>query len=318
MNVETALADQHALVSTRAAQAAGVSRRELARLESSGRLHRVARGWYVLGAVADVLDALPPTERRKGWHALATRATVNNFEGRVIASHHSALVAHVLPTYCADLSTVHVTRVTDDHSRARRGLRVHEQVMGARHSDDLVVEPAVAIVQAGMTNGPIAALVAADAGLNRGLVDADDLQRALSLMGGPRVWSVVRVLAHADGRAESPGETRLREAMRVMGIAATPQVRMEEPGFRAIVDLMLDDARVVVEFDGFVKYGRPDAYRLDATPADVVVAEKRREDRIRGMSYVVVRVVWSELEDLVGLRRRLLAAVTLSRMLPAA
>ena len=195
---------------------------------------------------------------------------------------------------------------------------MHERVMGARHSDDLVVEPAVAIVQAGVTNGPLAALVAADAGLNRGLIGSDDLERAFRLMGGPRVCSVTRVLAHADGRAESPGETRLREAMRVMGIAATPQVRLEAPGFLAIVDLMLDDARVVVEFDGFVKYGRPEAYRLDATPADVVVAEKIREDRIRGMSYVVVRVVWSELEDLVGLRRRLLAAVTLSRMLPAA
>ncbi len=127
-----------------------------------------------------------------------------------------------------------------------------------------------------------------------------------------------RALAYADGRAESPGETRLREALRVMGIAVTPQVRLEDCGFLAVVDLMLDDARVVVEFDGFMKHGRPDAYRISATPADVVVAEKVREDRIRALGYVVIRVTWAELDDLVALRRKIVAAVTLSRLLPAA
>jgi very-short-patch-repair endonuclease len=318
MDDETALADQHGLVSTRAVEMTGMSRRELARLVSRGRLERVARGWYVLGAVANALDQLPPAERRKGRHALTTRATLNIFEGRVVASHHSALILHGLPTYCADLSTVHVTRVTDDHSRARRGLVVHERVDGAGTTDDRVIEPVVAVVQSGMTNGALAALVAADAGLHQGLIQPDDLQRAVGLLGGPRAWSVRRALLHADGRAESPGETRLREALRAMGVAVTPQVRVQHGGFLAVVDLMLDDARVVVEFDGWLKYGRPDAYRMSATPTDVVVAEKIREDRIRALGYVVVRVMWGELDDLIALRRKILAAIALSRLLPAA
>ena len=318
MDIETALADEHGLVSASRAEAVGLSRRERSRLVAQGRLQRVTRGWCVLGAVADALDELPPAERRKGYHALVTRAVLNTFEGRVVASHHSALVQHALPTYCADLSTVHVTRVGDDHSRARAGLVVHERVDGARFVDDLVIEPAVAVMQVGMTNGPMAALIAADAGLNRELLNLVDLERAVGLIGGPRAWPVKRILPFADGRSESPGESRLREALRVMDIAATPQVRVEDVGFFAVVDLMLDDARVVSEFDGFVKYGRPESYRLSAAPADVVVAEKLREDRIRALSYVVVRVTWAELDDLAALRRKIVAAMALSRLLPAA
>ena len=48
------------------------------------------------------------------------------------------------------------------------------------------------------------------------------------------------------------------------------------------------------------------------TPADVLFAEKVREDRIRSMDYVVVRVVWRDLEDLPLLRRRIEAAMALA------
>ncbi len=318
MEIETALADEFGLVSTRDLQVAGMSRREVAWLCSNGRLHRVARGWYVLGSVANALDRMPSAERRKARHALTARATVRIFDGRVVASHHSALVLHGLPTYCADLSTIHVSRVADDHSRARRGLNVHERVVGALVENDLVMEPAVAVVQTGMCNGPDAALVAADAALHRGLVSHDSLERAVGLLGGPRIPAVERLILRADGRAESPGETRLRHALQVMGFPVTPQVAIDAPGFHAVVDLMIDGVKVVIEFDGFVKYGRPDAYRADATPADVVVAEKLREDRIRGLGYVVVRVVWSELDDLAALRSKMQHAFALARLLPAA
>jgi hypothetical protein len=55
----------------------------------------------------------------------------------------------------------------------------------------------------------------------------------MCLLGGPRALPVRRTLARADERAESPGETRLREAVRMLGFAATPQVAMRD-GSRTI------------------------------------------------------------------------------------
>ena len=55
----------------------------------------------------------------------------------------------------------------------------------------------------------------------------------------------------------------------------------------ARVDFFFPQYRVVVEFDGLVKY------RADAVEA--VVREKRREDRLRSTGVLVVRVSWDDL-----------------------
>jgi hypothetical protein len=96
----------------------------------------------------------------------------------------------------------------------------------------------VAIVQTGTVNGSMAALIAADAALHRDKVTTAELKRAAGLLGGPRVIEVRHALDRADGRAESPGETRLREAVRLMGFSATPQVTIRDGSFVAVVDLV--------------------------------------------------------------------------------
>ncbi|HEY7989384.1 MAG TPA: hypothetical protein VIE19_09205 [Lapillicoccus sp.] len=55
----------------------------------------------------------------------------------------------------------------------------------------------------------------------------------------------------------------------------------------ARVDLLVGE-RVVVEFDGAVKYSGDASGR-------VLFAEKRREDRLRDLGFEVVRVTWSDL-----------------------
>lgn len=52
-----------------------------------------------------------------------------------------------------------------------------------------------------------------------------------------------------------------------------------------VVDFLFADARTIVEFDGALKYGS----RED------LLAEKRREDRLRQLGYEVVRVTWADL-----------------------
>ena len=317
MEAFDALADEYGLIAAGRAREAGCGRQELARLVRSEHWVHLARGWYALSEalVPDAVDS--PAERRRVLHALMTRALIRSFEGRAVASHHSALVLHSLPVFSADLRQVHLSRTQDDHSRSRHGLTIHESVPGAGMSGP-VIEPAVAIVQTGIVNGAMAALIAADAALHREMLTLGDLERAGGLLGGPRVVAVRRALANADGRAESPGETRLREAVRLMGFSATPQAPIRDGSFLAVVDLLLDDVPVAIEFDGFVKYSRPDPFATASTPADVLFAEKVREDHVRGLRYAMVRVIWRELDDLVVLRRRIVSAVDLARALRAA
>jgi very-short-patch-repair endonuclease len=112
---------------------------------------------------------------------------------------------------------------------------------------------------------------------------------------------------------------RLAHALRLQGVAATPQVAI--PGSRAVVDFLLDEAPVVIEFDGRVKYGRdadePDPFGHRRSREQVVWDEKRREDRLRELGYEVIRVIWSDLDSPRELAARIRRAVERSRRLSA-
>jgi hypothetical protein len=97
----------------------------------------------------------------------------------------------------------------------------------------------------------------------------------------------------ADGRVESPGETRARRLFRVLGLPE-PQLQAWIVGADGVavgrVDFLVAQQRTVVEFDGLVKY---EGYDGRAAPAQ----EKRREDRLRALGYQVVRLTWADLAD---------------------
>jgi very-short-patch-repair endonuclease len=105
----------------------------------------------------------------------------------------------------------------------------------------------------------------------------------------------------------------------LLGIAATPQVAITRAN--AVVDFLLDEAPVVIEFDGRVKYGReadePDPFGRRRSREQVVWEEKRREDRLRELGYEVVRVTWSDLDSPRELATRIRRAIERSRGLSA-
>ena len=302
-----AVADGHGLASTGDALAAGLTKRDLAALVKDGRLVRLGRGWYSLPLLGST-DDVTPWERRRVLHAARARAAVRAVGGRAAASHHSALVLHDLPAFAADLRQVHLTRVDDTLSRRRSGLTVHGRVLGASMHEGLI-DVATAVVQTGLENGPMAALIAADAALHRALLDSGQLTEAGHRVVGPRTTGVRSTLRYADSRAESPGETRLRWALRLMGYDAVPQFRIVDGSFVAVVDFLIAEHRVAVEFDGFVKYGRRSPFTLGAQPSDVVAAEKVREDHVRELDYGFVRVTWPDLDAIPLLHRRIDAVV---------
>ncbi len=289
------LADGDELFSAAQAKSAGFGRIELTRLVRGGVITHIDQGWYAVGA--------PDTDEKR--HRLRTAAAERRHRGRAVASHHSELVRLGLPVFHADLQTVHLTLVGAGYPRRRPGLAVHPQAAMPLTAAGRI--PAhLAVVQTGIVCGPMAGLIAADAALNRRLLTRADLSDALeAVRGNPGTALIQSFLTLADGRAQSPGETRLRHALHLMDCPVTPQARITGAGRTAYVDFLLDEYPVVVEFDGLVKYGanglRPGHEEL--------IAEKQREDWLRELGYEVVRVTWRDLDDLAALRRRINAAI---------
>lgn len=319
------------LVSTAQARSIGLGPADLRALRSSGAIRRLIRGWYAVRAP----DAdLPPWQGEdhfasaRALHRLTTIALLRSFDGRVCASHQSALVLHGVSLWRSDLSMVHVARVCDDHTRHRTGAVIHpacglDPVPATTESSrtrHVTVPPAVAVVQVGLRpfkGGrafPLESLVAADSALHLGLVTHDDLDAAVALHEGhPGIRAVRELLVHADERHESIGETRLALALRLLGYETEPQERRTIGSTTYRVDQRIKGTRVVIEFDGIVKY-------LPAAPTEddlsrarqILVAEKVRQDQLAEDGDEFVRVRWAQLDGIHELGARIEAAIVRS------
>ncbi|HET7398695.1 MAG TPA: hypothetical protein VFJ94_09260 [Intrasporangium sp.] len=155
----------------------------------------------------------------------------------------------------------------------------------------------------------------ADAAIRRNLTTAAALLGALpAFVGHPGVGPVRCALPFADGRHESPGETRTAYLLRALGFELEPQFRLTVGGRTFRADFRLVGARVLVEFDGAVKYATGPDDRAEGTPGrNALFEEKQREDALRREGWIIVRLVWADLQDPELVRRRVLAALALSR-----
>jgi hypothetical protein len=261
-------------------------------------------------------EALAGARTPEAVHRLHTLAILRSFDGRVAASHHSALALHGLPFWRVDDTRFHVCRVTGRSSRVRGSLHVHEAtsagpLLRSRATGALTVGPVLAAVGTAIVDGVEAGVVAMDAALHRGLVSIDDLEATVARHRcAPGVTRASTAVTLADASAESPGESRTRLVLRHLpgGPEVLPQavIRDEEGRFVARCDFLVG-GRVVVEFDGRGKYG------LGGSAAADLWAEKRREDRLRALGYVVVRLTWPDLADPAEVVRRVTRALAAVR-----
>lgn len=216
------------------------------------------------------------------------RATLERLSDGAVASHVSAAVLHGLPTWGMSLERVHVSR--DRHrSGGRVGRRIHVHSVPL-NADEVVAVGGTVVTSAARTVVDLArsipveqAVVVADAVLALGLADRaepqDAVQRATRWRGSPAAH---RVIAFADGRSESVGESRSRVAIRRADLPTpVPQweVRAADGRLLGRVDFGWPDLATVGEFDGRVKYSR--LLRPGQQPGDVVFAKKLREDELR-------------------------------------
>ena len=108
----------------------------------------------------------------------------------------------------------------------------------------------------------------------------------------------------ADPRSGSPGESLSRVAIHRLRLPAPElQVRVEDVrGLAGVADFYWPDIRLVGEFDGVGKYLR-EGLTGGREPGEIVMAEKRREDRIRATGRGVARWGWDAARNPAKLRR---------------
>ena len=294
--MDTAIVDiaaaQEGIISTAQLRTLGHTRQSITALGRDGLLTRLTRGVYAVG---------PPPEgpaRSVEWHRLLGRGARLLYPDGAL-SGHSAMVALQLPVWGANLRRAHLERP------------VHREVI----TRDLVIRPpfdgdsapagvvpaATGLVQHCLEHGATPGVVAADAALHAGVTTIAELEAAACVVRGwPRSSRVRTMMALVDPRSESVGESRLRVGLTLLGVQVEPQVviRDERGRFVARVDFLVQGTNVVIEFDGMVKYRGDDG-------AEVLIAEKRREDELRRLGYQVVRVLWSDLDRLGELVARL-------------
>ena len=269
------------------ARRAGYDADEVQRLCASGRWRRLRRGIYTTPAV---LDRAVEQGRRLELDCLAVLVDLDRPSAAV--SHGTAVRLLALPTRASASEPVRLTDPT--HNRRGRGFHVTRSPLDAdevstRGALRLTAAPR-ALVDHARAGDLEDAVIAMDAALLAGKVTPGELARAAARAGRwPGGPAALRAVALADGRAESPLETRGRLRMVGAGLP-TPELQVEiRVGGRlvAVVDGWFDDAAVAVEFDGRVKYTDP--WR-DRSPGQVLWEEKRREDALRALDIRVVRI----------------------------
>jgi hypothetical protein len=138
----------------------------------------------------------------------------------------------------------------------------------------------------------------------------EDLRSAAqSLRAGSRRRWVAGVIDFADAQSGSPGESLSRAQMHLLGFPK-PELQVEfrdHDSFVARTDFFWRDRRIIGEFDGDAKYLR-DEYLAGLSAREVVLAEKKREDRLRALGFTVVRWDWPLASEPAKLRRKLVEA----------
>ena len=107
----------------------------------------------------------------------------------------------------------------------------------------------------------------------------------------------------ADGLSGSPGESLSRVGMHILGLPR-PVLQHEFRDSRGsmFVDFWWPEFNLIGEFDGVGKYLREDLLN-GQTPAQAVMSEKARENRLRALGPSVARWGWSTARDLRQLGR---------------
>lgn len=280
------------------------------------------RAWSTLHRGAYCASESLPSSKEE-LHRLRARAVAAR-SPHLVLSHVSAAALYGLPLWGVDLSAVHLTRLGTSGGRIGPGRRVHsadlEPLEIAEKGGVRLTSVARTLVDVGCSAAFGSAVISADAALHRKLVTPSELSVALGKTRHRRGAAAARrALIFADGRSESAGESLTRAVLHRAGLPEPRlQIRIYAPDGRFVgrVDLGYPELGLLIEFDGLIKYSK--LLRPEQRPHDVVIAEKQREDLLRDLGYLVIRLVWSDLTDPAAVARRVRGKLEQGRRIVAA
>lgn len=293
---------------TRELRAQGYGPYDVARLVREGRLAQVRRGAYV---VPQPPSSPPGPDDDVAAHRLLIEAVLRQRSAQAVVSHMSAAALHGLPTWRTELEQVHLTRNRPGRGRDRGQARVYGFPYDA---EDVVLVDGLPVTSVPRTIVDLAcqlpltqSVPIGDAALR--LPGADrlraDLERQLSAAAGRNgVRRARQAIGMLDPGSESVGESYSRVRFVEAGLP-TPVLQYEVWSVDGVLlgrsDFGWPELGTLGEFDGIVKYSG----RYGQTTQGALVAEKRREDRIRDEGWQVVRWTWDELAEPSALLERL-------------
>ncbi|MDJ0337697.1 hypothetical protein [Cryobacterium sp. PH31-O1] len=277
---------------------------ELRRGFSQGQLVRIRYGAYV---GTSVWSKLGPN----GRYLCRIRAFAAISAEPPVFSHHSAAAIWGLPRPAAWPTDVHISVPEASGGRSRPGvvrhtagpppLVVERDGLRVTTVADTAVEMARVLPFADAVAMMDRAIHIPRRGVS--LTTREDLDRSLAALAGPvRLkgrGGALRAAEFACTQSGSGGESISRANIHLLGFEAPElQVRFDDAaGFIAFVDFFWRSISKVGEFDGLGKYLKEE-YTRGLTTAQVVMAEKDREDRVRALGPTFARWDWTIARDL--------------------
>ena len=296
------------------------TRQQFADDTSKGSRVRVARGVY---ATLAEWNSLRETDR----YLAVVHAIANTRRTSPIISHWSAAALHGLPVIGSWPSTVHMTVPPTSGSRSRHQVTRHSLTL----DDDEVVQIsglrvtslARTIIDIAACGSFSSAVIMADHALH---VDRfgrhqpgctlDELvrqwQRRIPFGGFARARDVIDFATELSGSAL---ESLSRANMELMGFPR-PQLQVpffDHRGLIGYADFFWPEFSLIGEADGDIKYLDP-AFRNSMSAEQVLLAQSKREDRLRALGHRVTRWDWNTAHSPAALRDHLQAAGLPSRV----
>jgi len=285
----------------------------LSRAAQRGILTRLKQGVYLR---RPLWEALTPVERHRVRLVIAERLGGPG----LVFSHGSAAALLGLPILGRWPDRAHVLRDCAAGGRSTTGLVRHALGLSGvplvTANGLTATAPGRTVIDLATTMPFDSAVVSADAALRvdrRTGHSRTTPQEVRELLEGMMPFRGMHraqaVLDASTTLSDSAGETLCRIVLAELGFAS-PELQVEfrdAEGLIGFADFTWRHARVILEFDGLGKYRDP-LYSHRRSPAQIVILEKIREDRLRALGFRVIRVYWEDLRDPARLRRLLLEA----------
>jgi hypothetical protein len=277
----------------------GLVPNELAKRVRSGALVRVRHGIYVDG---EAWRAMKPWQQ----YRLRVQAAAETFEKPTVFARHSSASVWAIPTIGLH-HEVQALTFKNDGGRSRAGVSRHYTApagLNVVRREGLLVTDRIRTVLDLAAFTPFAEAVVPvdhvlrpDRARRLPALTKAELEAGIgsnySATAGRRIRAVIEF---ADPASGSAGESWSRALIHVAGFEA-PVLQQEirdRDGLVAYTDFYWKASRTVGEFDGVEKYVKPELLN-GQTSSQAVVAEKKRENRIRATGKDVVRWDWADL-----------------------